>query len=70
MENAGSQVLTTEVMKSPILWDTKPHSLRPSDISEEHVASIFRDILRPWRRHVLPERRLISNGVIYHTWNP
>jgi hypothetical protein len=32
----GFEVLTTVFMKSPVLWDMS------TDVSEEHIASIFR----------------------------
>jgi hypothetical protein len=38
----GSEVLTAVVMKSTIFWDITPCSpLKATDVSEEHVASIF-----------------------------
>jgi hypothetical protein len=39
----GSEVLTAVVMKSTIFWDITPCSpLLSTDVSEEHIASIFR----------------------------
>jgi hypothetical protein len=35
-------VLTAVVMKSSVFWDIRPYSLLKADVSEEHVASIFR----------------------------
>jgi hypothetical protein len=38
--NVGFEVFTAVVTKSTIFWDITPCS--PSDVSEEHIASIFR----------------------------
>jgi hypothetical protein len=39
----GFKVLTSVVTKSSIFWDIAPCSpLKSTDVSEEHVASIFR----------------------------
>jgi hypothetical protein len=41
--NVGFEVLITVVMKSSIFWDVMPSSpLKSTDISEEHVVSVFR----------------------------
>jgi hypothetical protein len=40
--NVGFQVLTAVVMKSTIFWDiTQCSPLKSTDVSEEHIASIF-----------------------------
>jgi hypothetical protein len=42
-EIIGFEVLTPVVMKSFIVWDITPCSqLKSREVSEEHVASIFR----------------------------
>jgi hypothetical protein len=38
----GFEVFTAVVMKSINFWDIKPCSLLSTDVSEEHIASIFR----------------------------
>jgi hypothetical protein len=38
----GCEVLTAVVMKNTIFWDTMPCSTLSTDVSEEHIASIFR----------------------------
>jgi hypothetical protein len=41
--HVGFEVLTVVVMKSTIFWDIMPCSpLKSTDVSEEHIASIFR----------------------------
>jgi hypothetical protein len=36
------EVFTTVVMKSIIFWDMTPCNQLSTDVSEEHIASIFR----------------------------
>jgi hypothetical protein len=38
----GFEVLTAVVVKTTIFWDITPCSLLSTDVSEEHIASIFR----------------------------
>jgi hypothetical protein len=39
----GFEVITAVVMKCPIFWDITPCSpLKVTDVSEEHVSSIFK----------------------------
>jgi hypothetical protein len=42
-QTGGFEVLTAVVMRSSVFWDITPCSpLKATDVSEEHVASIFR----------------------------
>jgi hypothetical protein len=46
--SVGFEVLTEVVLKSIIFWDIMPCSpLRVNDVSEEHIASIFRVEKKP-----------------------
>jgi hypothetical protein len=70
--NVGFEVLTAVVMKSSIVWDTKPYTpLTVSDVSKEQALlpascwclAWFTLHPRRWRQHVPPKCQLTFTGL-------